>query len=628
MSSSHSVAYQPLVPAEPGADARGLPYSAAYGDVYHSPAGPFAQAAHVFLQGNGLPQRWHGRERFTVCETGFGLGLNFLALWRAWRNDPGRSGRLHVVSVEAHPLRRDDLARLALDAADDEETRELARQLVQQWPPLLPGLHRLDFEGGRVSLTLGFGDAHAVLARSRFAADAFFLDGFAPDRNPEMWTPQLMRQLASHAAPGATAATWCSAGVVRRALQEAGFEVEKRPGLGGKFHMTVARHVARPAALSAVPMGGEAMPAHAVVVGGGLAGAGAAHALALRGVQVTLVDAPGAAPHAGHAAAALTPLLARDDNSRARLSRAGSRRALARWSALPGAAAPWRCGTLQLARDAGRAADMASVLAALSFPADWVRGVDAQEASAIAGLRVARGGVHFLEGMLVQPQALIDALTAHPGITRVQARVTGLAACAQGWRMRAESGVALPDAPAVVLANAIGAPALLRDGGLLDPLPRMAQMHALAGEIALLPAARVNGGARCIIGGEGYLLPALDGYCVAGSTYAHGAQSSDVTPAGQETILAKVQGLLDPSAAQGLQGLAGSLGGWAGWRAVMPGRLPVLGELPHAPGIHIAAGYASRGLSWSALAGDVIAAILCGEPVPLETDLLAAVAPR
>jgi tRNA 5-methylaminomethyl-2-thiouridine biosynthesis bifunctional protein len=618
-----STAYQPLVPAEPIADARGLPYSAAYGDVYHSPAGAFAQADHVFLQGNGLPRRWAGRPGFTVCETGFGLGLNFLALWRAWRADPARSQRLHVVSFEAHPLRRADLARFVLALAEDDDTRGLARQLVQQWPPLLPGLHRLDLDGGRVSLTLGFGDAQILLARTRFVADAFFLDGFAPDRNPAMWTPELMLQVAAHAAPEATAATWCSAGAVRRALQDAGFVVQRRSGLGGKFHVIVAYRA------SGAVLPRAAAPAHAVVVGSGLAGAGVAHALALRGVPVTLVDEAGAAPHAGHAAAALTPLLARDDNARARLSRAGSQRALARWSALPGAAAPWRCGTLQLSRDAGRAADMASVLAALSFPEDWVRGVDVDEASAIAGLRVARGGIFFSDGMLVRPQALIDALTAHPGITRTRSRVLRLDACAGGWQACVQEGGALPAAPVVVLANAIGTPALLQASGLLQPLPRMAQMHALAGEVALLPAGSLHGGARCIVGGEGYLLPAVDGYCVAGSTYAHGAAHSQVTAAGQAVILAKLQALLDTSAAQDVQALVpGDLNGWAGWRAVMPGRLPAIGQLHAAPGIYVASGYASRGLSWCALAGDVIAAELCGEPVPLEIDLLGAVAPR
>lgn len=135
-------------PAVAGFDEQGRLYSPAYGDVYHSPSGALGQAEHVFLRGNGLPERWRGRDAFTVCETGFGLGLNFLALWRAWRDDPQRAHRLHVVSLEAHPFGREDLAALLARHAR-EALAPLAAQLAAQWPPLLPGLHRLEFEGAR-----------------------------------------------------------------------------------------------------------------------------------------------------------------------------------------------------------------------------------------------------------------------------------------------------------------------------------------------------------------------------------------------------------------------------------------------------------------------------------------------
>ncbi|ANN73463.1 tRNA (5-methylaminomethyl-2-thiouridine)(34)-methyltransferase MnmD [Bordetella bronchialis] len=623
MFESSSVAYRPLVPAEPAIDARGVPYSREYGDVYHAADGAWAQARHVFLQGNGLPGRWAGKQRFTVCETGFGLGVSFLALWQAWREDPRRPRRLHMVSFEAHPLRREDLAGMLRRHAADAALDGLAQALIAQWPPVLPGVHRLEFEGGAVTLTLGFGDARTLVPALEFAADAFFLDGFAPARNPEMWTPALMRALAAHALPGATAATWCSAGAVRRALQEAGFTVAKRPGFAGKTHMTVAVH---PGVCTAP----DAPPADVAVVGGGIAGAAIAQALGLRGIPVTVFDPLGdSSAHGGHAAAALTPLVARDDNVRARLSRAGSQRAWSRWGALPGDARPWRCGTLQLSRDAGRAADAASVLRALAFPASWVQAVDAAQAAVIAGLPLSRGGLYFAAGMRVRPHALIQALLATPGIRRMPARIARVAHRDGAWRLYADTGREAGQAAIVILANALGARDVLDASGLLGPLPRVAQMHALAGEVTLLPAGDLGGGPRCIVGGEGYLLPAVDGWCVAGSTYVHGAVESHVSAAGQEVNIAKAAGLLgDPGLPASVRAAAGTLPGWAGWRAVMPGRLPAIGPLSHAPGIYLATGYASRGLSWAALAADVIAARLCGEPAILESDLLAAVAPR
>ncbi|MBC9906164.1 FAD-dependent 5-carboxymethylaminomethyl-2-thiouridine(34) oxidoreductase MnmC [Achromobacter xylosoxidans] len=622
-----SFSYAPLIPAKAEFDADGRLYSPAYGDVYHSPSGALGQAEHVFLRGNGLPERWRGRRTFTVCETGFGLGLNFLALWKAWRDDPQRSAALHVVSLEAHPFEREDLAALLTRYAP-EPLAALGRQLAAGWPVLLPGLHRLEFEGGAVTLTLGLGDAQVLASRLSVGVDAFFLDGFAPERNPRMWELPLLHNLARLAAPGATLATWACTGELRQALRTAGFEARRAPGYGGKWHMTVATAVA---AGSAAQGGPDGVSRHAVVVGAGLAGSGIAQALAARGWRVTVIDAgraQGAAAHAGHVAAALTPVVARDDNARARLSRAGSLRALARWQGLPAGAAPLVCGTVQLERDEGRSAALAGTLETLAFPEHWVRQVSRDEASALAGLPLARGGVYFGQGMLLRPDLLIEALLATDGVTLLPGTAARVERIGAGWSVRDVAGAELACADAVILANAFGARAVLADSGLLDPLPRVGQMHALAGEVTLVPAQALGGGPRCIVGGEGYLLPDVGSGCVAGSTYVHGASEARIGAEGQRVTLGKAAGLLGGGFPDFESLEPGSLPGWAGWRAVLPGRLPAVGELPHAPGLWLAVGYASRGLSWSALMGDLIAARLAGEPSPLETDLAQLISPR
>src|SRR5262249_7265749 len=152
-------------------DANGAPYSERYGDVYASRAGALVQARHVFLHGNDLPGRWQGRDQFVIVETGFGLGVNFLATWQAWRDDPRRPRRLHFVALELHPVDATNLVRFA-----PEELAPLARQLAAALPLALQGLHRLIFENGAVSLTLGFGDAGDLLPQVVAGADAFFLD--------------------------------------------------------------------------------------------------------------------------------------------------------------------------------------------------------------------------------------------------------------------------------------------------------------------------------------------------------------------------------------------------------------------------------------------------------------------
>lgn len=198
----------------------GTPIAGRFGDPYFSLAGGAAESRHVFLGGNGLPERL--RDGFRIAETGFGTGLNALVTAAAW----GGSGRLRYTSFEAFPMERDDMVR-ALAAFPELD----AGSLLAQWPAT-----RIDLPGMEIEIVMG--DVRHSLPRWRGAADAWFLDGFSPARNPEMWEAEVMRQVARHTAPGGTFATYTAAGQVRRALSEAGFAVERVPGYGRKRHMT------------------------------------------------------------------------------------------------------------------------------------------------------------------------------------------------------------------------------------------------------------------------------------------------------------------------------------------------------------------------------------------------------
>lgn len=278
----------PIVPARVDFSDAAAPRSPEFGDTYHGQAGAFAQARHVFLDGNALPGRWQGRRRFVVLETGFGLGNNFLATWAAWRDDPQRCERLVFLSVEKHPLAREDLARAHASSPEPA----LARQLLQAWPSLTPNLHALDFEGGRVRLMLAFGDAREWLPELVASVDAFFLDGFAPAKNPDLWEAAVFKQAARLAAPGATAATWSVARGVRDGLAQAGFEVTRRPGQAGKWQVISAAFAPRHRA--PVPPGRAAIAPLAkdvLIVGAGLAGAACARVLSREGLRCTVIEA-------------------------------------------------------------------------------------------------------------------------------------------------------------------------------------------------------------------------------------------------------------------------------------------------------------------------------------------------
>lgn len=208
-----------------------VPVSTRFDDPYFSIHDGLAETRHVFLAGNGLPDRFGGD--FRIMETGFGTGLNFLTAWEAWEQ-AGSRGTLRFTSFEAFPMRPTDTAR-ALSAFPDLAGR--AGRLVTALERG-PGPHVFD---AAVTLDIVAGDARETLPVHEGLADAWFLDGFAPAKNPELWGDTLMREVAAHTAPGGTLASYTAAGHVRRALAAAGLEVERAPGFGRKRHMTLAR---------------------------------------------------------------------------------------------------------------------------------------------------------------------------------------------------------------------------------------------------------------------------------------------------------------------------------------------------------------------------------------------------
>ncbi len=214
-----------------------MPYSPLFGDHFYSRADGRQECAHVFIGGNKLPDRWPEATEFTIGETGFGTGLNFVETWRQWKLIASPDASLRFVSFERYPMTRAAIAR-ALSAWP--EIAEEAGVLTRAWPENGPESD-ITLAFGRISLTICVGTAEDRLAGWDGLADAWYLDGFAPSRNPEMWSAELMAEIAGHTRPGGTFATYTSAGWVRRNLAAAGFTVSKQPGFSGKREMCVGR---------------------------------------------------------------------------------------------------------------------------------------------------------------------------------------------------------------------------------------------------------------------------------------------------------------------------------------------------------------------------------------------------
>jgi tRNA 5-methylaminomethyl-2-thiouridine biosynthesis bifunctional protein len=617
-----------LQPAHPIFARDGAALSETYGDIYHSADGGPGQAQHVFLGGNGLPERWRGRERFTILENGFGTGLNFLSTWAAWRADPERTERLHYLAVEKHPFTVPGLARVQ---AAWPEFQFLAEALRNAWPVLMPGFHRLEFAAGRVVLTLMLGDAAGCLRKLRAGVDVFFLDGFDPRKNPEMWSPELFRRCAQLAAPEATLATWCVAGGVRRALNEAGFATEKRPGFASKREMLIG-HLAVPHA----PVPTISPARHAVVLGAGIAGCAIAQRLAARGWRVEVLERHGApaGEASGNLAGIVRPLLSRDDNLASRLNRACFLHAGRAWSRLDQSGHPPRRrldGLLQIARDTGHEALQRELSGA--YPADFVQFLERDAAGKALGCPTALGGWWFPGGGWANPPGICRSLLETGGMNlrfRGHAEVARMERREGVWRLFDASGAVLAESAIVILASGAQARLLDQTAGL--PISRV------RGQVSHLPAGRLPNLAHALCR-EGYLTPALEGVHCLGASYAYD-DGEELRSAEHASNLVRLASML-PGAEQGLD--ATQLDGRVGFRAATPDRLPIVGalpvphsilprdcrlaDLPRQPGLFGLLGLGSRGLVWSALAAEALASQLNGDPMPLESDLLDAVDP-
>lgn len=586
-----------LTPAAPGPTADGTPYSAEYGDVYHSASGGLEQARHVFLGGNELPAAWAGRNRFVIIETGFGLGLNFLATWQAWRADPARSRQLHFISLEKHPLSPTALGRWL---ERYPELAELARQLVAAWPQPLPGLHRLHFENGALHLTLVFGDARDWLPSMSLHADAFYLDGFAPNKNPELWNDAIATALARLAAPGATLATWSVAEDVMTHWHDAGFTLEKRPGFANKRHMLVGCWPGR----RPVELG---LDRRALVIGAGAAGSAVAHRLAGHGYRVEVFEAgpePGCGA-SGNLAGVFRPLPSLDDGRLSQLLRAGFLYGQRHLAGLAGVRYQLT-GVLQVARDDKHQATQQAITDSQRAPAEFCRFVDRAEAAELAGWPVAQGGWWFAGAGWINPPSLCAANLA--GIeVRYRCPVHRIERDDGRWRLYDEAGRLLGQAPILVLANGTDTPRLapgvpIRSGrGLVTHVP------ATAAQPFKIVATR-----------SGYVTPAVDGIHCAGATLD--PEDPDPSPrlSDHRENLARLDSIL-PGYGHDLD--PERLDGRVGFRPMSPDRLPLVGALAASDGLYLSNGFGSRGLVFAALCGELLAAQIDAGPLPVPSEL-------
>lgn len=578
----------------------GAPRSGRFDDVYFSREDGLAESRAVFLAGCGLPEAWAGRRRFTVAELGFGTGLNIAALLDLWRRTAAPEARLHIFSIEGFPLSREEAVR-ALSVWP--ELAEAAAALTVAWPAGTPGFHRLELPGFNATLDLAIGDAEWALNQWSGAADAWFLDGFAPSTNPGMWSEAVLDGIAARSAPGAAVATFTVAGVVRRGLAARGFAVEKRPGHGRKRERLEAR----------LPdIRAETPPPTVAVIGAGVAGASAARALTALGLRALVIEAeaPGAGA-SGFPAALVTPRMDAGDRTIAALYAQALERANALYAAPPDAVIA--SGVLQLEQAPRDAARFAKIAAQDLWPVAAMTVVDAASASAQAGEPVDAGGLKMEGAMAVRPAAVLEAWLMES--ERITARVAALQPEGARWRLVDGAGQTLLEADAVVLASGWGAAALLADLAPdlpLSPVRGQADWVEVSDEAPVAPMAW-----------GGYVVPTGQGL-LFGAT--HDRARTDTAPSADDSVRNRtVLAARLPTLAERIADKPSS--SRAAVRVTTPDRLPLAGAVPGAPGLYLLGGFGSRGFCAAPLLAEHVAALIAEAPSPLAADLAARVSP-
>ena len=634
----------------------GQPFSNRYGDVYFSTDSGLEETRHVFLQGNRLSERiaaLSAGESFCIGETGFGTGLNFLCAWQLLEQVAPPGASLDFFSIEKFPLSDEELrAALALWP----ELAAQAEVLLARWHRRVPGWNRWSFASGRVRLTLALEDVDQALPQlPASCVDAWFLDGFSPAKNPEMWSEAVLAGIARASRDGATLATYTCAGWVRRGLQQSGFAVDRVEGFGRKREM-VRGTLCSSDAPSPLQVTGDLpacgrgkIPRTALIIGGGIAGCAAAHALAQRGTAVTLIEsAPQLATKgSGNPRGILHARFGAGMNALHRFVLAAYGQALALLDEAVPADGVQRseCGLLQLAATEAEAKRIAK-LSAQEWPAHLLQAVDAATASELVGMKMAHGGLWFPGGGWVVPPQVCARLADHPRIVlRFGCEVTALERTASGWRASGE-GFAV-EAEQVVVCSGHQAKTLSQFAAF--------PLQPVRGQISILPATTASESLHAVLCAEGYCAPAVAGQHVAGATSTFDDAATDLREVDHGDNLAKIAAHMPalyealkqslppcrgkdrmgvelqdanvstPSPALPLQGGGSVLAGRAGVRCSVPGATPLVGEVE--PGLYCSLAHGTRGLLTGGIAGEVIAAAMCGQLPPLPAFILGALAP-
>ncbi|QCU89225.1 bifunctional tRNA (5-methylaminomethyl-2-thiouridine)(34)-methyltransferase MnmD/FAD-dependent 5-carboxymethylaminomethyl-2-thiouridine(34) oxidoreductase MnmC [Thiomicrorhabdus sediminis] len=646
-----------LTPAQVQWSNQSVPVSVQFDDVYFSTDDGLAESHYNFIDANRLQSRFSGlppNAVFRIAETGFGSGLNFLLACRLWLQQAPSSANLHFISFEKFPLALADMQRAHSCFV---ELAEIAGELHSRYPLLLPGWHDVWLFEKRVRLTLWFGDVNKGLpeldATPSSLVDAWFLDGFAPAKNPDMWQTTLFQQMARLSHQQTSFATFTTAGDVRRSLHKMGFQVEKRPGYGKKREMCFGTLLHKRPFSWKTPWFERPEPIdndnkQAIVIGAGLAGAAAAYQLAENGWQVTVLEQADdiATQASGNLAGAVHPLLTADWNLRSQWYLQGYEATLRHVLPWFNEAGSERLGDLsgliQVFVDKTAEQRFQQAQQRVGLPHELVRGLNAEEHQLYLQGQHRHQGIIFPKGGWLYPRAVIERCLAHHNIhLQCGFKVSRLVFENESWRL--DNGRQQYCAPVVIVATGSLEAKLNQQLGL--------PIRPVKGQVTHLQPEQQRYVLDKAVTHKGYSSPCHHG-AVTGATFEAPNMDETLSLASHKENLAMAEQALPDWLATSVSASESSsvteieLAGRVAFRPTTPDHLPIIGAVAqtdwmqkayigqshtHAvyrydkqryqKGLYVSNGHGARGLMSVFLAAEILLAEIEGEALPQPLSL-------
>jgi tRNA 5-methylaminomethyl-2-thiouridine biosynthesis bifunctional protein len=659
---------KPLEPAEIQWSEKNKPASSQFDDFYFSTLNGIDDSRYVFLKCNDLPERWSNlkNQPYIIAETGFGTGLNFLLTWQAWKNASDNCSRLHYISTEKHPLRLDDLRR-AMQAWP--ELNEFSSELINNYPTLVPGQHRIVLENGNITLDLLLGDALEQLSyfwdehwayEQKITVDSWYLDGFSPSKNPNMWSDKLFNKISEMSGPSTQFATYSAARNIRDRLEKHGFKVEKIPGYGEKREMLKGHYFESKKIFNStnwtVPwhlgINKQNAERHAIIIGAGLAGCTTAEALTRRGWNITLIEqhASIASEASGNNQGALYTRLSHKNSTLSQFTLHSYLHSLRYFKnkfkegLLQSGRDGSLCGALHLAKT-----DTDSLHPQLDFflqdLKDLAYFVPSGQTETLCGIKQLGAGTFFPGAGWISPGALCRQIVTHPSIELItNCGAVNFSKKNNEWKVFDARGQDISSTQTLIIAAGTGC----ENFDNLEWLP----LQKIRGQVSYFAENAISQQLKTVLCHDGYITPACNSQHCIGATFDIGDNEKSIRELDHHKNIQQLTAACPALGESFQQSSPDPVLGRVAYRYASPDYLPLVGPVPnlagfdlnysplrkdarkiidqkgsYLPGLFLNTGHGSKGLTSTPWSAEFLASLICDEALPCSLNTARALFP-